>query len=321
MRAMLRRIIPLGVLAALGAFGLTRLLAPAPMPPLPQMEAVDFAAAYASPLEAPEGPVAVYHLGHSLVGRDMPAMLAQLAGHEHASQLGWGASLRQHWLGDVPGFEQENASAAFRPAAEALDSGGYGAVVLTEMVEIRDAIRYHDSARHLALWAAKARAARPDARVYLYETWHRLEDAEGWLNRLDADLARYWEDELLRRALTQPGVAPLHVIPGGQVMAALVRAIDAGTVPGLTRREDLFALNPDGTPDPIHLNDLGAYVIALTHFAVLYHQSPEGLPHQLTRADGTPADALPDAAVPVVQQLVWRVVTGYPATGVAPAES
>ncbi len=50
----------------------------------------DLATLYETPLPAPEGPLTVFHLGHSLVGRDMPAMLAQLAGHgSHASQLGW----------------------------------------------------------------------------------------------------------------------------------------------------------------------------------------------------------------------------------------
>ena len=51
------------------------------------------AAHYATPLIPPEGVMSVYHLGHSLVGRDMPAMLAQMAGHDYASQLGWGASI------------------------------------------------------------------------------------------------------------------------------------------------------------------------------------------------------------------------------------
>jgi hypothetical protein len=45
------------------------------------------------PLPAPKGPLKTYHLGHSLVGRDMPAMLAQLAGHEYHSQLGWSKAL------------------------------------------------------------------------------------------------------------------------------------------------------------------------------------------------------------------------------------
>jgi hypothetical protein len=273
------------------------------------------------PLNPPTAPLRVYHLGHSLVGRDMPAMLAQLAGagHGHESQLGWGAALRDHWDKGraINGFDTENAHDRFRPAKEALQSGDYDAVVLTEMVELRDAIRYFDSPRYLARWAALAHKARPDTRVYLYETWHKLDDPDGWLTRLDADLADLWEGKLLLPAMAETG-AQIHVIPAGQVMAAFVRRVDAaGGIGGITTREDLFARDADGGTDPIHLNDAGAYLVALTHFAVLYHRSPVGLPYQLRRADGNPADAVSPEAAQVMQETVWAVVTAYPRTGVS----
>jgi len=280
------------------------------------LSASAFAARYAEPLP-PKAPAAVYHLGHSLVGRDMPAMLAQLLGHRYHSQLGWGASLNQHWQGAVPGLAEENRPPAYRPAQEALASGEYDAVVLTEMVELRDAIRYHDSARALADWVRLARGARPDVRVYLYESWHRLDDPQGWLERLDRDLPDLWEGALLRRAMAQRDVGTVYVIPAGQVMAALVRRIEAGEVPGLSGRRDLFGLMPDGSPDPIHLNDLGAYVVALTHAAVLTGQSPVGLPHALRRADGTPATAPTAEAARIMQVVVWQVVSRYALTGVS----
>lgn len=291
-----------------------RLNSPRPLTP----EA--FAARYGEALAPPGYPLRVYHLGHSLVGRDMPAMLAQLMGdgYAYASQLGWGASLKDHWKGDVPGFVEENSTAVFAPAREAIGSGLYDAVVLTEMVEIRDAIRYHDSGRVLADWAVLARAANPAVRVYLYETWHRLDDPEGWLHRLDLDLHRYWERALLRPAMGRNGVGTIHVIPAGQVMAAMVRRIEAGEVPGLSRREDLFARGADRVQDVIHLNDLGAYLVALTHYAVLTGQNPEGLPHALRRADGSAADAPSPEVARIMQQVVWRVVSGYAPSGVAP---
>lgn len=264
-------------------------------------------------LPPPAGPLATYHLGHSLVGRDMPAMLAQMAGHDHASQLGWGASLAQHRRGDVPGFAAENAHSHHRPAAEALASGAYGALIVTEMVELRDALRWHDSAAQLAYWAAFGKAANPALRVFLYETWHRLDDPAGWLARIDGDLEGLWLQRLLYPAARQAG--PIYLVPGGQVMAAAVRAIEAGRVPGLSRRADLFAFGPDGQPDTIHFNDLGAWLMALTHYAVLYQRSPLGLPHRLTRADGSLAKPVPDGAAAALQQVVWQVVTRYPATG------
>ena len=116
------------------------------------------------------------------------------------------------------------------------------------MVEIRDAIRYHDSPAYLRRWADRILGARPDARVFLYETWHPLDDPEGWLNRLDRDLGRYWEGELLARAQAD-GELPqaIRVIPAGQVMARFVRAVEArGGVDGIAGAGDLFT-------DTIHL--------------------------------------------------------------------
>jgi hypothetical protein len=307
------RLAPALLVMALAAVGVARLAGPAPL------DAAALDDLYASPLPPPTGPMRVYHLGHSLVGRDMPAMLAQLAGpgHRYESQLGWGATLKAHW-GDaaIAGHGTENAHPRFRPAAEAIDSGDYDAVVLTEMVEIRDAIRYHDSPAYLRRWAGRAFAARPEIRVFLYETWHGTDDAEGWLTRLDRDLGRYWEGELLAGAQAGGDLPQaIHVIPAGQVMARFARAVaERGGVEGVADAGDLFA-------DTIHLDDLGAYLVALTHYAVLYQQSPVGLPHRLLRADGTPAEAPPAATARLMQEVVWQVVTAYPKTGVPQASA
>lgn len=296
---MMQRRMIFGLTLAAGAVVAAALwFRPAPRQSPPRME----------PLSPPGGPLKTYHLGHSLVGRDMPAMLAQVAGHEYHSQLGWGASLSDHWKGTVNGFAMENAHPAHRPVREALASVDYDAVIFTEMVELKDAIRYHDSAARLADWAQLAREARPDMRLYLYETWHRLGDAAGWLQRIDADLPALWEDQILGPAIMAAG--DIYVIPGGQVMAKVVRAAEAGKIADITDRRAFFT-------DDIHLNDLGNWLIAMTHFAVLYHRSPVGLPAQLTRADGTPATPPTAQAARLMQELVWQVVTGYPLTGVA----
>jgi hypothetical protein len=276
----------------------------------------------ATSLPRPEGPLNIFHLGHSLVNRDMPAMLAQLAppGHRYDSQLGWGTTLMAHW-GDAPitGYAEENAHPRFRPAHEAVESGDYDAIVLTEMVEIRSSIRYFESPAYLARWAAKALAARPDVRLYLYETWHPLDDPEGWLKRLDLDHERYWLRRVLGPALKElPTTARIHLIPAGPVLAAVVRAAEAqGGVGNLRDRTDLFARDAEGKIDPIHLNDMGNYLIALVHYAALYHMSPIGLPHQLLRADGTQANA-PDAeAARLMQDEVERIIHTLGLSGIS----
>ncbi|WP_226933465.1 hypothetical protein [Pseudogemmobacter faecipullorum] len=270
-------------------------------------------ARYYPPAMPSEGALQVYHLGHSLVGRDMPAMLAQLSGHGWNSQLGWGASLNQHLQGEVPGFAEENTSPAFRPAGEAIDSADYPVVVLTEMVDLGDAIRYHDSAAVFQAWVTRIRAARPDARIYLYETWHdralSAQLAGGWSGRIRADLPALWEGVLLRATL-QEGAGPVRLIPGGQVMLAFEAAAARGEIPGYGSAADLFS-------DQIHFNDSGAYLMALTHYAVIRGRSPEGLPFALNRADGSPAKAPEAAAALAMQRLVWQVVTSLPLTGVS----
>lgn len=267
---------------------------------------------YLGGLSAPDGPLGVFQLGHSLVGRDMPAMLAQLAphGHEYASQLGWGTPLRSHWYPDIPinGFEAENDHPKFLPAREALAEGGFDAVVLTEMVELKDALKYHDSAENLANWAQLARSGNPNTRLYLYETWHNTDDPAGWLERIDDDFEALWLNRLALIAARKIQT-PIYVIPGGQVLARFVRAIGAaGGIGNIKDRDALFARTSDGEADTIHLNDLGAYLIALTHYATLYHRSPVGLPRTLLRADGEAAQA-PDAeAAALMQNIVWQEV-------------
>ncbi|WP_299552966.1 hypothetical protein [uncultured Tateyamaria sp.] len=274
-----------------------------------------FSALYTKPADLPDAPLKVYHLGHSLVGPYMPVMLKQLAGEGHGfnSQLGWGSPLEQHWEPDVPinGFDESNGPPAYRDAKEAMVSGEYDAVVLTEAVEIRDTIKYHDPHDYLRKWAAAAWNGNPDARVYLYETWHNLDDSEGWLNRLDLDLERYWEREILKRAQAYGEIdKPIYVIPAGQVMAAFVRKVEAaGGIGPIQDRADLF-------DDTIHFSHYGGYLVALTHYAVLYGRSPVGLPHQMQLADGSPADDPGPDAARAMQETVWEVVTSYPPSGV-----
>jgi hypothetical protein len=317
----IRRRLTLGLCTLLAACGMvTRCSVPEPL----DGDALE--RLYAERPAPPEAPLQVYHLGHSLVGRDMPAMLEQMAeagigsGHAHASQLGWGASLKAHWEPDetVNGFDEMNGHDRHRPAYEAVDSGEYDAVVLTEMVEIKAAIEWHASWDYLARWAKRIWAANPEVRVYFYESWHPLDDPEGWLLRLDRDLGTYWEGEILFRTLAADGVdRPIHLIPAGQVMAAFARRLEAlGGIGNLTNREDLFGRrSSDGTLDPIHFSDAGAYLVALTHYAVLYGKSPVGLPHALLRADGSPAKTPGPEAARAMQETVWDVVTTTPRTG------
>ncbi|KIC45502.1 hypothetical protein RA28_10500 [Ruegeria sp. ANG-S4] len=307
----IKRYIPAFALLAIATVvGLARLGSTKPM------EAEAFDALYDLPAPAPTKPQSVFHLGHSLVGPDMPAMLTQLAGkdHDYSSQLGWGTPLKAHWEPEetINGFELRNSPSDYADAQEAIATGDYNTLILTEMVEIRAAIKYFDSAKYLHEWVQLGRQSNPDMRVYLYETWHSLDGEEDWLERLDKDLERYWETEILRRALAhEDNPQPVYVIPAGQVMSQFVKEIERRDgVGSISGRRDLFS-------DDIHLNDYGTYLVALTHYAVLYQKSPVGLPHELSKADGTPAADPGPTAAQLMQETVWDVVKSYRRTGVS----
>ncbi|MGH1441119.1 MAG: hypothetical protein ACRBBR_13460 [Cellvibrionaceae bacterium] len=278
---------------------------------------------YQNPLPPVTSPLTVYHLGHSLVGKDMPAMLSQLAGegHSYHSQLGWGATLQSHWEPDIPvnGFESENKHKEYRDPFEAIGSGKYDAFVMTEMVEIDAAVKYFKSSQYLAKFAGKVKEASPKTTIYFYETWHEVTDSAGWINRLDKDLGKYWEKAILHKALAKlDGQVSIYMIPAGQVLSAFFKEVERrGGVGNINKPEDIFARKEeDGSLDPIHINDMGNYLIALVHYATLYRKSPEGLSYELKKADGSNAIAPSAEAAALMQEITWKVVKGYTKTGV-----
>lgn len=266
--------------------------------------------------------VRVLFVGHSLVNQDMPAMARAVAASvgvdfTYDVQLIDGGSLEVNW-------NQAERATGVR-AREALATGGYDTVVLTEAVNLDDHLRWSEPATHAARWYALAREHRPDVRLFFYETWHHRSEprhARGlpllpsrlsWREHLDADLGK-WEhivDGAEREyAVAHPSAPPLgvHIVPGGQALAALVDAIRAGQVPGV---QDEGALFTDG----VHLTDLGNYFIALVQVRTLTRAELEHATGSVTRADGQ-AVVLPPATAQSLARIASRAVRLYPRSGV-----
>jgi hypothetical protein len=307
--------LPIALLATIGLYGCSKELSDEQINTL-----------YQSVLAPVTEPLNVYHLGHSLVGKDMPVMLAQLAGEKHKfnSQLGWGATLQSHWDPKIPinGFENSNKHAEYRDPMVAIESQEYDAFIMTEMVEIEDAIKYFNSSEYLAKFATKISNDSPKTTIYLYESWHRVTDPAGWLNRLDNDLKQYWEDEILLKALAKINRdknITIYMIPVGQVMSAFFKEVERlGGIGNIKQPEDIFKRqDEDGSLDSIHVNDIGNYLVALVHYSVLYRQSPEGLPYRLIKANGEGALAPSQETALLMQKITWDVVKAYPKTGLA----
>jgi len=271
---------------------------------------------------APLSPVRVLFVGHSLVNRDMPAMARAVAASvgvdlTYDVQLIDGGSLEVNW-------NQAERATGVR-AREALTTGEYDTVVLTEAVNLDDHLRWSEPAAHAARWYALAREHRPDARLFFYETWHHRSEprhARGlplvpsrlsWREHLDADLGK-WEhivDGAEREyAMAHASATPLdvHIVPGGQALGALVDAIRAGQVPGVRDEAALFS-------DGVHLSDLGNYFIALVQVRTLTRANIDQATGEVTRGDGQ-AVVVPPATAQAFARIASRAVRLYPRSGV-----
>ena len=112
----------------LGACGIvTRCTTPEPV------DDTTFNALYETPLEAPDEPLKVYHLGHSLVGQDMPGDACaswRATGTTSNSQLGWGSFMRRTLgagMSRSTDLRKSNAHPQHRDPHEALAMGTYDA--------------------------------------------------------------------------------------------------------------------------------------------------------------------------------------------------
>ncbi|UWQ78530.1 hypothetical protein K3725_14605 [Leisingera sp. S132] len=245
----------------------------------------------------------VVMIGHSLFGPDNPQMLEQLldtqAEARVEAQIINGAPLSYNW--------QHSSSAEGVDSRERLQMPA-DAVIVTEAIPLANHLEWSGTEQAVAQFYELARAANPDVRFYLQETWHSLNSGSGtdvpfdkgagvpWRIRLEQDLPR-WQAVVAEVNTATGGTVKL--LPAGQAMARLDDAIQAGTMPGLSSIRDVFA-------DDIHPNATGFYFLALLQYAVLTGKDPAGLPHRLTDRWGEPYPAPPRELAARLQAVAWE---------------
>jgi len=196
------------------------------------------------------------------------------------------------------------------------DIADYDMLVLTERVSLANTMPWHDSMNMALRWFENSWShgkGGKGAETVLYASWVEVDsgpenanphnDPEAHIpfrDRLPLEMARWQSIADHVNAHRPEGSPPMRVIPGPLVMAAAHDAISAGKAPGISAIEDLFE-------DNIHVNDAGAYLIALAHFAVLYGVDPR------TLSGGTGAMGLRNpATADWMKQLVHDVLLAYP---------
>ena len=260
--------------------------------------------------------VNVLFVGHSLVGPNLPPLLeAALQQMDPPSvvqaQIINGASLAYNW--------DHAAKAEGVDARALLADQGTDVLILTEAQPFAANVIWSKTAENIAKFAGLAMETNPDTRVYLYETWPSLKSGPGVVIDGDAGAGIAWRERLAldlplwQGAVTDAAVLsghPVELIPAGQAMGHLADEIVKGSVPGLTRIEDVFA-------DDIHPNGKGMYFLAMVHAGVITGRSPEGLPAKLTRAWTSRDAVISDKQAQAFQRIAWETVQGYtPTVGV-----
>jgi hypothetical protein len=86
-----------------------------------------------------------------------------------------------------------------------------------------------------------------------------------------------------------------------------LRDVDFFYNPYLNFPEDLTTTVHSGQHDDIHASDVLSYLNALTHYAVIYKESPDGLPGSYY---------VPQNIADIFQEIVWEVVINDPRSGV-----
>lgn len=253
----------------------------------------------------------ILYIGHSLVGPNLPqtveaGLRAMQMPATVSAQIINGAPLRYN-------FDNSAEAEGVDGRAE-LQKAETDVLILTEAIPLAEHLAWNDTPGQIVRFAELARAANPDVRVLLYETWHSRSSGPGsvvtgdpnagrpWRERLTADLPM-WEGAV-RDANAALGAPVVELLPAGQAMGLLADAVVAGTVPGISSMDAFFT-------DDIHLSEKGEYFVALVHLAALARKTPEGLPARLTRTWRTRDGVVPEDLASVLQRIAWQAVSTY----------
>ena len=155
----------------------------------------------------------------------------------------------------------------------------------------------------------------PNVQLWLYQQWPSTSLDDCWSkgqvlgmtaanNFVDAicNHLTYFEAVRTKMAGMFPD-KPIRIVPAGLAMAKLKIEVEAGRVPGAT---NFISLCFSG--DGLHLNDGGAYIVCLVHYACIYGESPEG------RVTWKPSSMSAEQAE-AFKRIAWLVASDYPHTG------
>lgn len=272
------------------------------------------AAAQPAPVNAAD----VVFVGHSLLNYEMAQIVSELAAskglrYTRATQSLPGHSLGHNWLR----CREATYDGEFYPesfACDALDAGSvngpYNVLIATDAnnpIELGRIL--NEPHKYLELFMELMLSHNPAARTFMYTSWEELEypgHDEDWTVEVISELASYEliaaDAEELSRQRGRNG--QVSVLPANLALRRLILAIEAGSVPGLTIRTDIFA-------DAVHMNGIGNYFVACVLYSAIFNQSPEGAMTAPRNQYGAIMADVPTAMAVQLQRIAWQTVSDY----------
>lgn len=279
------------------------------------------------------------HCGHSLTDplfSPWPGQYVELVASLN-NQQGWqaygslvgsatlpGAWIRFHWDTTITWCGQ-NPPPCYEPNMRPIDDIHlWDLLVITENYEGPLVLNAHNSRENLLNFVNNSwqyGRSGQGAATLLWTNWGGLDDspyflsghginpdttgaATGWRLQLDT-LEKGWHAMQDYANANRPsGCPPVYIIPGNRMMAQLYDDIQNNLVPTITHINQIFT-------DGVHLNDLGAYLVTMIHYACIFNANPVGLSHQLH-----PNVTVPQSFATYAQNMIWNLVTNYPRSGI-----
>jgi hypothetical protein len=182
----------------------------------------------------------------------------------------------------------------------------YQALILTERHDLVPTLQYEDTvinARHMHERLIEGNA---QGTTYLSHSWLDIYDKNnpGAFVAYERAAAKVWQCTAARVnvSLANEGRRDrMQYMPSGLALAYLVERSTQGFVDGITRGSSVETVNMFFR-DAVHMNDLGAYYMALVTYASIHRQSPAGA-WAPAGVSATQARSLQDIA--------WTAVSSY----------
>ena len=303
----------------------------------------------ASPDVDGDGHTSVFFFGHSLMGHDMPQMVASFGrarGHSVTvqGQIGWGTPIGSHvaWQGGLDsapaGVPEEMrlldgdqpARLWEAPGMEVLARGQTDVIVVTDVHEREegspgnwrefctpDDMLWACAVQNLAELTRSARRANPNVRVLLYTSWAYC---------VDDGPATAWNgpcrDQWLQSTRTNLGwwtwvaeqatrEAGAEVLPIEVIPAGQVLADVVERSANGDFADSGVTAPPSLFSDAVHLQDVGFYPVALSVFSEVFGESPTGLPASVSVVGEDNAELVTLDVQPALAAAFQQTVVNY----------